>query len=165
MPARSARTRVTAAALVALSFVALAGCAAAESDARTPSSAAPPATAEAVVEVEPGGVTDAQSCEAFDDVNVILHNAYVALRENRIGEREYQGWMRLATRVLDRVPTTGSGPVHDAVERLKAAAPPVPLGSMGGTPIGTPEWSASAPLAQACEDAGEMLITEGFTGG
>lgn len=114
-------------------------------------------------------VTDAQSCEEFSDVLTILHNAMVGLNEERMTEQEYDGWLRLATRVLDRIHTTGQGAVSDGIAALKAAAPAISLETIpvgkSGTPIGTPDWYNAAPLNDACSAAGYQLSAEGFTGG
>lgn len=111
------------------------------------------------------GATDAESCEAFGDVSTILHNAMAGLREGRMTQQEFDGWMRLATRVLDRVPVSGEGEVSVALQTLKDAAPAIPIGVGGTTIIGKPEWTNSAELAQLCIDAGHTIGVEGFTGG
>ncbi len=111
-------------------------------------------------------VTDIETCEAFTDVSTILQNATVALHEGRMSQREFDGWMRLATRVLDRVPTRGEGAVSEAVVALKAAAPPIPSGTVSETSFGDPEWNMTAASpADACGTAGYQLFAEGFTGG
>lgn len=112
-----------------------------------------------------GAVTDVQSCEAFADVATILHNATADLRSGSISQQEYDGWMRLATRVLGRIPTTGQGAVSDAIATLQAGAPALPAGSRAANPINTPEWNASTSVAQACQDAGGPVTVEAFTGG
>ncbi|WP_345803012.1 hypothetical protein AAIB33_08000 [Microbacterium sp. AZCO] len=110
-------------------------------------------------------VTDAESCEAMGDVLTILHNAMVGLHEGRMSQQEYDGWMRLGTRVLDRVPTTGDGAVSDAIAAMKDAAPVIRQGAMGRTALGSPEWNSGPGLAQACDEAGYPLAAEGFIGG
>lgn len=110
-------------------------------------------------------VTAAESCAAFSDVLTILHNATVAQMDGRIGEREFDGWMRLATRVLDRVPISGEGAVSDAITALQQVAPPVRIGAQDSTTIGSPEWYSAAELAAACEAAGAQLSAEGWVGG
>ncbi|KAA9148458.1 hypothetical protein F6B41_07935 [Microbacterium lushaniae] len=110
-------------------------------------------------------IADQESCEAFSDVSTILQNATVGKLEKRMTQQEYDGWMRLATRVLDRVPTRGEGAVSDAITKLKEVAPAIPVGTGGAANIGTPEWIAAAPLADACIAAGYPLHVEGFTGG
>ncbi|WP_342001472.1 hypothetical protein MRBLWH7_001869 [Microbacterium sp. LWH7-1.2] len=139
-----------------------AGCAA-----LTPTDTAPDtaSTAIATPSAAEHMVTDAESCAAFGDVLTILHNAMVGLTEERMTQQEYDGWLRLATRVLDRVPTSGKGAVSDAIAALKEAAPPLPQGAMGSTTLGTPELYNGASLADACSAAGAELAAEGFTGG
>ncbi|WP_194410408.1 hypothetical protein [Microbacterium cremeum] len=110
-------------------------------------------------------VTDEQSCEAFVDVSTILFNAETGLREGRMIRQEYTGWLQLATRVLDRVPTRGEGAVSDAIAALKQGAPAIPAGGTGPTDIGTSEWYSSAELVDACREAGYELFTVAFTGG
>jgi hypothetical protein len=110
-------------------------------------------------------VTDGASCEAFGDVLTIHQNAMVGLTEGRMTQHEYDGWMRLATRVLDRVPTRGEGAVSESIAALQEAAPAVRLGAMGSTTIGTSDWYNAASLADACTAAGYQLAAEGFTGG
>ncbi len=109
-------------------------------------------------------VTDLASCEAITDVSTIVFNATVALHSGRMTQQEYDGWLRLATRVLDRVPTTGEGAVSDAIASLKTIAPAVPEASTGPTNIGTAEWNA-VPLADACKAAGSDLQVQAFAGG
>lgn len=141
-----------------------AGCAAST----TPTGTAPEAavTATATPSSSPAStVTDAESCAAFGDVLTILHNAMVGLTEERMTQQEYDGWLRLATRVLDRVPTSGEGAVSDAIATLKAAAPPLSQGAVGSTEIGTQEWYTAASLADACAAAGGQLAADAFTGG
>ncbi|QEW03027.1 hypothetical protein [Microbacterium lushaniae] len=113
----------------------------------------------------PSTVTDIETCEAFTDVSTILQNAGAALHEGRMSQKEYDGWMRLATRVLDRVPTRGEGAVSDAVAALKAEYPPIPAGAQGATSIGNPGPNTAPSPADACEAAGYQIFAEGFTGG
>lgn len=109
-------------------------------------------------------MTDQDSCEAFSDVSTILQNATAGLHDGRMTQRENDG-LRLATRVLDRVPTRGEGAVSDAIAALKEISPAVPAGTLGATAIASPEWYAAAPLADACSTAGQQIIVEGFVGG
>ncbi|MBW9119063.1 hypothetical protein JNB63_03060 [Microbacterium trichothecenolyticum] len=141
-----------------------AGCAASATPTATTSDLAVTATATPSTTAEPT-VTDAESCAAFGDVLTILQNAMVGVTEERMTQQEYNGWLRLATRVLDRVPTSGEGAVSDAITELKEAAPPIALGAMGSTNLGTHEWYSSTSLADACAAAGTQLSAEGFTGG
>ncbi len=110
-------------------------------------------------------ITDAESCEAFADVLTILYNATVGLQSGRMTQQEYDGWLRLATRVLDRVPIRGDGAVSAAIATLQEAAPPLPPGGRGAGNIGTAEWYSAAPLGDACTAAGSPTATEAFTGG
>jgi hypothetical protein len=113
-----------------------------------------------------GSVTDEVTCTAFGDVLTIVTNADVALREGRMQEQEQQGWDRLATRVLDRIPTSGDGAVSNAVAALKEVVPAIPLGVIQTTAVGSSEWaSGSREVVDACADAGADVIGEGFTGG
>jgi hypothetical protein len=142
----------------------MSGCASAEPADALPDVAAT-ASAPTVTPASPNVVvTDIETCEAFTDVSTILHNAMVGVYEGRMTQQEYDGWMRLATRVLDRVPTRGEGAVSEAVEALKAASPAVPPGGSGATNIDTPEAGTPSP-ADACRAAGYELFAEGFTGG
>ncbi len=110
-------------------------------------------------------VTDQESCEAFGDVSTILQNANIGLHDGRMTQQEYAGWLRLATRVLDRVPTSGKGAVSESIATLKELAPAIPAGTTGATGIGNAEWYAAAPLADACSEAGAELSADSFTGG
>lgn len=164
----TATVRLVFAAGVLAATASIAGCA----SPTTPAAAAPNVSETANATVEPTThptVTDAQSCEEFSDVLTILHNAMVALNEGRMAKQEYDGWLRLATRVLDRIPTTGEGGVSDGIAALKAAAPTIPAETIpvgtSGTPIGTPDWYNAAPLNDACNAAGYQLSAQGFTGG
>ncbi|WP_108251359.1 hypothetical protein [Planctomonas deserti] len=156
-------TRAVLAMCAVTVVVGISGCAADSAGSTTGAGA--PAPTPAPVSTAPI-VTDVETCEAFTDVSTILLNGTVALREGRMTQREFNGWMRLATRVLDRVPTRGEGAVSEAVAALKAAAPPIPSGSDGATSIGDAEWNATATSpAAACDAAGYQLFAEGFTGG
>lgn len=111
-------------------------------------------------------VTDKESCEAFGDVLTITTNADADLHDGRMTQKEHDGWYRLATRVLDRVPTSGDGTVSDTITALKEAAPAIRSGALGKSGIGTDAWiTAGDPLLQACTEAGSDLVSESFTGG
>jgi len=126
----------------------------------------PDATAAADATSSPiSEVTDLESCEAFTDVSTIAQNALTGRQDQRMTQQEYDGWMRLATRVLDRIPTRGEGAVSDAIEALKEAAPAVPAGAYGGASSGVLGSDAAAPLVEACAAAGYEMFTEAFTGG
>lgn len=149
----------------------IAGCA----TPATPANAAPDAAETTIatplstpVTPDPA-VTDVKSCEVFSDVLTILHNAMSGLHDERMTQQEVNGWLQLATRVLDRIPTTGEGAVSDGIAALKAAAPATPSGTSplgtSGTPIGTPEWYNAATLNDACNAAGYQITVQAFTGG
>lgn len=105
-------------------------------------------------------------CSAVGDVLSITFNADLAVRQDRMSQQEQAGWYRLATRVLDRVPTSGEGAISDGVEALKSAAPPLELTAMGAAQIGSDEWTASVTtLIASCAEAGTELATTSFTGG
>lgn len=132
--------------------LALSGCTAADEPAPIPSGAA--------------ATTDAETCTAFGDVLTITANADAGLRESRMAIQEQQGWYRLATRILDRVPTSGEGDVSDAVVALKDTAPLINLGAVATTGIGSTEWNKGLDtLSFACTDAGAETAVQMFTGG
>ena len=123
-----------------------------------PAPAATPASA--------GTATDTATCTGFNDVATITANADAGLRDGRMAAQEQQGWYRLATRVLDGVPTRGAGEVNDAAAALKDVAPMVDLGAMGTTGIGSADWnSAVQGLSEACTAAGAEMAIEMYTGG
>lgn len=135
-------------------LTAVTGCAASSPEANTASPTA---------EVE---TTDVETCVAFGDVITIISNASIALQEGRAETQERDGWYRIATRVLDRIPTTGEGAVHDAITQLREVAPAVEFGVVTGVDFDTMEWAdASSALAKACDSEGVEMIIEGFTGG
>jgi hypothetical protein len=149
----------------------LSGC---TTGAGTATATQPAATATSTSAPQPSvaaqtALTDQESCEAFSDVTTILFNASTGLRENRMTAQEYGGWLVLATRVLDRIPTTGEGAVSDAVASFKAAAPAIPINEIPvgppDTAIGSREWYNAAPIGDACAAAGYELSTQAFTGG
>ena len=111
-------------------------------------------------------VTDEVTCAAFGDVLTITANADAGLRDGRMASQEQQGWYRLATRVLDRVPTSGSGDVNDATNALKDAAPVINLGGMSSSGIGSAEWNDGLDQFHfACADVGAETAVQMFTGG
>lgn len=155
------RTVLAACALTVTAVIA--GCAPAEPAASTPEPTTPVIAASPATTTST--VTDVETCEAFTDVSTILQNAGVALYEGRMSQKEYDGWMRLATRVLDRVPTRGEGAVSEAIAALKRENPPIPSGTYGATSLGSPGPNTSSSPVDACEAAGYQLFAEGFTGG
>jgi hypothetical protein len=113
-----------------------------------------------------GPVSDAVTCAAFGDVLTIVDNADAGLRDGRMEAQEQEGWYRLATRVLDRVPTSGDGAVSDAVLALRDIAPVISQGVVQPSGIQTDEWmSAQTRLVDACMGAGVDVAMEMFTGG
>ena len=110
--------------------------------------------------------SDEVTCTAFSDVLTITANADTAVRDGRMAAQEQQGWYRLATRVLDRVPTSGEGDVSNAASELKDAAPAISLGAMASSGIGSAEWNDGLDqLSLACADAGAETAIQMFTGG
>ncbi|WP_447924577.1 hypothetical protein [Georgenia muralis] len=110
---------------------------------------------------------DAAICTAYGDVLTILENADLGLDDGRMEEQEHEGWYRLATRVLDRLPSSGGSTVRDAIADLQAVAPAIPSGA-AGDPAGVraTEWYvAEEHLGAACDDLGAPLAINVFTGG
>ncbi|MCM3533211.1 hypothetical protein M3693_03085 [Cellulosimicrobium funkei] len=129
------------------------------------SSAAPSPATDAPA--QDGAPDDAATCVAFSDVMTIVENADLGLADGRMAEQERDGWYRLATRVLGRLPSGGDSDVQTAVGDLQAAAPAVAVGTFAeSTGVGSPEWSqAQADLGDACEALGAPLTIAPFTGG
>lgn len=161
-----------AAAAVVLSTAVLVGCgsggagpADGTEEPEAASSAAPsPATDDPAQDDAPD---DAATCVAFSDVMTIVENADLGLADGRMAEQERDGWHRLATRVLGRLPSGGDSAVQTAVGDLQAAAPAVAVGTFAeSTGVGSPEWAqAQADLGDACEALGAPLTIAPFTGG
>ncbi|WP_171467206.1 hypothetical protein [Cellulosimicrobium sp. 72-3] len=93
-------------------------------------------------------------------------NADLALAEGRMEAQERDGWYRLATRVLDRLPSAGDSAVQTAIGELKEIAP-VTSGAFGeSTGVRSPEWNdVQGDLGDACDDLGAPLAITMFTGG
>jgi len=109
---------------------------------------------------------DGNTCDAFGDVLTVIDNADAGLAERRMEAQERDGWYRVATRVLDRIPTRGTGAVHESIQELRAAAPAVKLGAILPTGIRSGAWSSGlSSLAEACAAEGFDLASEAFTGG
>jgi hypothetical protein len=145
---------------VALSIaLALTGCA---GTAESASSSAP----ETLSAATSGTSADAETCVAFGDVLTIIANADAGLRDGRMEVQEQQGWYRLASRVLDRVPTTGQGAVSDALAALKEVVPAITPGAMGTSAFGSSEWNSGyRTLSDACADVDVEMTIQMFTGG
>ena len=148
------RQSIILASLAVVGALTLSGCTASAEAAPTESAASA------------GSTTDAMTCAGFNDALTIIVNADAGLAEGRMAEQEQQGWYRLATRVLDGVPTRGDGAVSDVTTAMKDLAPGVALGAMGTTGIGSAEWDvARDELSAACSEAGTEMAVERFTGG
>lgn len=110
--------------------------------------------------------TDAEACVAFGDVGTIISNADAGFRDQRMEAQERDGWYRLATRVLDRITTADPGPVQNALDQLKKAAPAVKLGAVLDVDFHSSAWAnAQGALTEACDKVGVEMATEAFTGG
>ena len=160
----TAKIATTIAAL-ALAATALAGCTATTTNEVAGSSPTPtvshtpePASAETT------SAEDEVTCAAFGDVQTIVHNAYVAFGEDRMGRQERSGWNALASRVLGNIPSADEGPVAEALAALKETVPaasgigPSNIISEEGTLVGQ-------ELHEACKAARFEVILNGFTGG
>ncbi|MCM3662597.1 hypothetical protein M3148_16610 [Georgenia satyanarayanai] len=81
--------------------------------------------------------------------------------------QEHAGWSRLATRVLDRLPSTGDSAVHTAIAELQEIAPAIPSGAVGAaTGVRSPEWyAAEEVLRTACDGLGVPLMLDLFARG
>lgn len=140
-----------------------AGCATVAAPSETATPAADPTSA---AEATTPQTTDEDTCMAFGDVITIMNNSQAAVTDGRMGEQEQLGWLRLATRVQDRIPTTGEGPIADALAAVQAAAPAIPPGSTDTPGIRSDGWmTASTDLREACDAAGYEFASEGFVGG
>lgn len=166
-PMKRSHTRIAALNVVlgaAALTAGLAGCATSTTanGAQAPASA-PAAAATSSPTVE-SVTTDQDSCAALGDVLTIVQNAGMGLKSGRMDQDEYDGWLRLATRVLDRVPVRGDGQVSTDIDALKTIAPAVSISSNAATGIATRKWDV-APVDAACQEAGAPLQVQSFTGG
>ncbi|OLT53549.1 hypothetical protein BJF88_10975 [Cellulosimicrobium sp. CUA-896] len=141
-----------------LSTAAVSGCSAdGEADARQldPPPASTAAQQPSATPAEAETPDDAALCTAFGDVLTILENADVGLADGRMEAQERDGWYRLATRVLDRLPSSGDSAVQTAIGDLQAS-----------TAVDSPAWGeAERALGAACDDVGAPLAITMFTGG
>lgn len=156
------RSKATGASALVLVALMTAGCTSA-------SSALPSPTGDVAQVGVPGdGVTqDAAACAAVSDVMTIVENADIALSEGRTAVQEQQGWYEVATRALDRIPSSGDSAVSVGVTDLKAAAPAVDAGT-AAEPVGirSGAWNdALATLDEPCLAVGAGLTISLFTGG
>ncbi|MGW6227963.1 hypothetical protein ACWFQT_12675 [Cellulosimicrobium cellulans] len=150
---------------VVLGAVVLSGC-----DGDGEADAAPPAAPDvAAVEDAAGDDTaeDAAACAAYGDVLTILENADLSLADGRMDAQERDGWYRLVTRVLDRLPSDGDTAVQTAIGELQEVAPALPPGAFAeSTGVHSPEWDdAEGDLGDACDAVGAPLTIDMFTGG
>lgn len=116
---------------------------------------------------EAEALDDATICTAFGDVLTIVENADIGLADGRMEAQEHHGWYQLATRVLDRLPSSGDSAVQTAIGELQEVAPAVPSGAFAeSTGVGSPAWSqAEGDLGAACDELGAPLAVSMFTGG
>ena len=116
---------------------------------------------------EVDALDDTAICIAYGDVLTIVENADIALAEGRMEAQEHHGWYQLATRVLDRLPSSGDSAVQTAIGELKEVAPAVPSGAVADvTGVRSAEWSqVVGDLGGACDALGAPLAISVFTGG
>ncbi|WP_435736141.1 hypothetical protein V5D56_15255 [Cellulosimicrobium sp. PMB13] len=136
----------------ALVLVALlvAGCSSASSE--------PPEPTGEVAQVDAPGdavAQDAAACAAVSDVMTIVENADVALSEGRMAAQEQQGWYAVATRSLDRIPSSGDGAVSRGIADLQEAVG-----------VRSDAWNdALTALGEPCLAVDAELTISMFTGG
>jgi hypothetical protein len=119
------------------------------------------------VEVTPEPITAGVSCGQFGDVQTIVFNAQTARKDLRMEEQEYQGWLRLAARVLSRIDVQPDSDLAIAVQHAQDSAPAAPLGSIvpSGINESTVWFEAVDEVRIACEAGGAEFALEGFVGG
>lgn len=109
---------------------------------------------------------DEDSCAGFVDVMTILHNVDAAVHDGRMDDHERKGWYALASRVLDRAPASGEGPISDALTALQEAVPAVSFDSGGIVDMQSDAANtAGAALREACDAGGYETGAAGFVGG
>jgi len=119
-----------------------------------------------VAEADAAAAEDVAACTAYGDVLTIVENADLSLADGRMGAQEHDGWYRLATRVLDRLPSDGDSAVQTAIGELQEAAPVTSGASAESTGVHSPEWDdAEADLGDACDEVDAPLTITMFTGG
>jgi hypothetical protein len=152
--------------LAATITLALAGCGS-TTESAPPTGPASTAPASSAASSSPTtATTDEETCVVFGDVLTITSNADAGLRDGRMATQEQQGWYRLASRVLDRVPTRGEGAVSDAIASLKHAVPAVAPGAMALSAFGSDDWNrGQQALFDACADVDVDVTIQMFTGG
>lgn len=112
-------------------------------------------------------ITAQETCAQLGDVMTILHNARASFTEGRSVQQEYDGAIRLASRVLARVTVEAGSKLADAVDTVKAIAPAVQVGAAQASfDPDSEEWdSARYSVATACTEAGSEIGVEAWTGG
>ncbi|MBD3941848.1 hypothetical protein IF188_09095 [Microbacterium sp. NEAU-LLC] len=114
----------------------------------------------------PRGGHGAATCEAISDVMTIQDNVDAAVRQGRMGLQERDGWYRLATRELQRIPTQSTSLLSQQLAAFQATIPHTDPGAFTTPVVGTDVWGAAASqLSQLCAAAGHQIILQGFTGG
>ncbi len=116
---------------------------------------------------EPEVVTSAETCDQVGDVFTIIFNAYISFDQGRSIQQEMDGALRLAARVLDRVPAEPGTDLAEAVDALKLAAPAAGVGAMNEpVDIESAEWrNAHEQVSIACDSADTPIGISGWTGG
>ena len=150
------------AAVVVFVLGSLTGCTASPSVGDTSTAQPSTATATATPTPTPTAADDERTCAALGDVRTILFNARAAFSTDRMSQDELNAWAALASRVLSNTPGADHGPIADAVDAVKAAAPDG-QSLLGSFALGADD--PTAELAAACEGAGFTVVMSGFVGG
>ena len=158
-------TLTTTFAALALAATALTGCAATTMHADPSPSPSPTASAAPEpISAETTSAQDEVTCEAFADVQTIVHNAQAAFHTDRMGQKELSAWFSLASRVLGNIPSAEEGPVAEALASLQQTVPAVP--DLQSSNIVSEDGSvAGKELYEACTATGFEVVINGFTGG
>ena len=152
---RTGRLSLYVAAAVGLMLGSLTGCTASPNVADT-------VTAQPSTSPTSTAADDERTCAALGDVRTILYNAQAAFHTDRMSQDELNRWANLASRVLSNTPGAGHGPIADAADAMKSAAPDG-QSLLGGFSVGADD--PTAELAAACEAAGFTVVMSGFVGG
>lgn len=141
-----------------------------DGEAEAADSTTPPPTSQPEESATPAAdepMDDADLCSAYGDVLTILENADLALDSGRMDIQEHEGWYALATRVLDRLPATGTSEVSEAIADLQSIAPAVAPGASGDIGgVRSSDWDdAEESLGSACEGLDTPLTISVFSGG
>ena len=120
-----------------------------------------------VAEADAAAAEDVAACTAYGDVLTIVENADLSLADGRMDAQEHDGWYRLVTRGLDRLPSDADTAVQTAIGELQEVAPALPPGAFAeSTGVHSPEWDdAEGDLGGACDDVDAPLTITMFTGG